>query len=37
MRIHLTINVSWVIRYREQVEKQKVKEVKLVEIDGVKE
>ena len=37
MRIHLTINVSWVIRYRGQIEKQKVKEVKLVEIDGVKE
>ena len=31
------MNVSQVVRYREQVEGQKVKEVKLVEVDGVKE
>jgi len=33
MRIHLVVNVSQVIRYREQVQGQKVEEVKLVEMD----
>jgi len=37
MKIHSVINVSQVVRYKEQVEKQKIKEVKLVEVDGVKE
>ena len=37
MRIHLVVNVSQILWYREQVEEQKVKEVKLVEIDGVEE
>ena len=31
------MNVSQVVWYREQVERQKVEEVKLVEIDKVKE
>jgi len=31
------MNISQVVRYREQVEEQKVDEVKLVEIDGVEE
>jgi len=37
MKIHPVINVSQVVRYKEQVEKQKIEEVKLVEVDGVKE
>ena len=35
MRIHLVVNVSWVVWYREQVERQKAKEVKLVEEEEV--
>jgi len=31
------VNVSQVVWYREQVERQKIEEVKLVEIDEVKE
>jgi len=31
------VNVSQVVRYREQVEKQKIKKVKPVEVDEVKE
>jgi len=37
IRIHLVVNVSQVVRYREQVEGQKVEEVKPVEVDGVEE
>ena len=37
MRIHLTMNISQVVRYRVQVEEQKVDEVKLVKIDRVEE
>jgi len=37
MKIHPVINVSQVVRYKKQVEKQKIEEVKLVEVDGVKE
>ena len=37
MRIHPVVNVSQVVWYREQVERQKVKEVKLVEVDQVEE
>jgi len=33
MRIHLALNVSWVVKYREQ----KAEEVKPVEVDGVEE
>ena len=35
MRIYLVVNISQVVRYREQVEEQKVKEVKPVEVDRV--
>ena len=37
MRIHLVVNVSWVVRYMKQVEEQKVKVVKPVEVNRVKE
>ena len=37
IRIHLVVNISWVLQYREQVEEQKVGEVELVEVDGVEE
>jgi len=36
MRIHLVVNVSQVVRYREQVEGKKVEKIKLIEIDRVK-
>ena len=37
MRIHLVINVSQVVRYKEQVKGQKKEEEKPVEVEGVKE
>ena len=37
MRIHLVVNVSQVVKYREQMENQKVKEVKPVEINKIEE
>ena len=37
MRIHLVVNVSWIVRYKEQVRGQKKKEEKLVEVKGVEE
>ncbi len=37
MKIHLVINISQVVRYREQVKEQKVEEIKLVEVNKVKE
>jgi len=37
MRIHLIVNISWIVWYREQIEEQKVKEVKPVETEGFKE
>jgi len=37
MRIHLVVNVSQVVKYRGQVENQKVKEVKPVEINKIEE
>ena len=37
MRIHLVMNVSWVVQYKEQVEGQKAEEVKPVEVEEVKE
>jgi len=37
MRIHSVVNISQIVRYKEQVEGQKVKEVKPVEIDEIKE
>jgi len=30
-------NISWVVKYREQVREQKIEEVKLVELKEVKE
>ena len=37
MRIHLVVNVSWIVQYKEQVEGQKKEEGKPVEVEGVKE
>ena len=37
IRIHLVVNVSQVVWYKEQVEEQKAEEVKLMEVDEVKE
>ena len=37
MRIHLVINVSWIVQYKEQVKGQKKEEGKPVEVEGVKE
>ena len=37
MRIHLVVNGSWVVRYREQVKGQKKKKGKPVEVKGVEE
>jgi len=36
MRIHPVVNVSWIVRYKEQVKGQK-KEEKPVEVEGVEE
>ena len=37
MRIHLVVNVSRVVRYREPVKGQRVEELKSVEVEGVEE
>jgi len=37
MKIHLVVNVSWIVQYKEQVEGQKKEEGKLIEVEGVKE
>jgi len=37
IRIHLVVNVSWIVQYKEQVEGQKKEEGKLMEVEGVKE
>ena len=37
MRIHLVVNVSWIVQYKEQVRGQKKEEGKPVEIEGVEE
>ena len=37
MRIHLVVNVSQVVLYREQVKGQKKKEGKLIEVEKVEE
>ena len=37
MKIYPVINVSQVVRYKEQVEKQKIEKLKLVEVNRVKE
>ena len=36
MRIHSVVNFSRVVRYRELVKGQRIKELKTVEVDGVK-
>ena len=37
IRIHLIVIVSQVVRYRKQMKEQKAEEVKLIEVDRVKE
>jgi len=37
MRIHLVVNVSWIVRYKEQMKEQKKEEGKLIEVEGVEE
>ena len=37
MKIHPVVNVSWIVRYKEQVKGQKKEEGKPVEIEGVEE
>ena len=37
MRIHLVVNVSRIVRYKEQVKGQKIEKGKPVEVEGVKE
>ena len=37
MRIHPVVNVSWIVRYKEQVKGQKNEEEKPVEVEGVEE
>ena len=37
MRIHLVVNVSWIVWYKEQVEEHKKKEEKPVEVEEVEE
>ena len=37
MWIHLVVNVSWIVHYKEQVKGQKKEEGKLVEVEGVEE
>jgi len=33
MKIHLVVNISQTVQYKKQVERQKIKEVKLVEVE----
>ena len=37
MRIHLVVNVSWIVRYKKQVKGQKKEEGKPIEVEGVEE
>ena len=37
MRIHLVVNISWIVWYKEQVKGQKKEKGKLVEVEGVEE
>jgi len=37
MRIHLVINVSQVVRYKEQIKGQRKEEKKLIEVERVEE
>ena len=33
IRIHPVVKISWIVRYRKQIEKQKVEKTKLIEVD----
>jgi len=37
MKIHLMVNISKVVRYREPIKEQRVKEPKLIEVNRVEE
>ena len=37
IRIHLVVNISWIVQYREQVKEQKKKEGKLIKVEEVEE
>jgi len=37
IRIHLVVNISQIVRYKEQVEGQKKEEEKPIEVEGVEE
>ena len=37
MRIHLVVNISWIVWYKEQVKGQKKEEGKPIEVEWVKE
>jgi len=37
MSIHPVMNINQIVQYKKQVERQKKKEAKLIEIEGVKE
>ena len=37
MRIHPVVNVSWIVRYKEQVKGQKKEEEKPIEVEGIEE
>jgi len=37
MRIYQVVDVSWIVWYREQIKRQKIEEVKPVEINRVEE
>jgi len=37
MRIHPVVNISWIVRYKEQVEGQRKEEGKPIEVEGVEE
>ena len=37
MRIHLVVNVSWIVRYKEQMKGQKKEEEKPIEVEGIEE
>ena len=37
MRIHLVVNVSWIVQYKEQVREQKKEKGKPIEVKGVEE
>ena len=37
MRVHLVVDISWIVWYKEQVERQKIEKVKQVEMEGIEE